>query len=176
MGNFAPNEKAKEAILNNIRDELGGKGHSHEQMYLDFAKRMGLDLSYETIDEKNCPNFIKDYHKGHQTWLRQHDWHHRLTAFAAIERLDNVDYTLLRNIASSFGLAKKELAFFNVHIVVQHFEDAADAGLNEAWYTEPLTIKKVFNFIGEYQLNIWQKISFSIFNYVAEKLDYAEAA
>lgn len=122
MGNYAPTAEAKELIIGNIRDEFGSHGLSHEHLYMLFAESLGVDLNYEMLDQNYYAPFAKDYIRAQMVWLREHDWPHRLAAFAAIERLDNVDYVKLRGIAESFGITGKGLTFFNVHICVEHFQ------------------------------------------------------
>lgn len=162
MGNFAPNREAKQIILNNTKDEYGMDGLSHERLYLEFAKMFGVDLTYELIDEKYYFPFLREYNYGHLKWLRDHDWNHRLAAFSAIERLDNLDYLNLRNVAVSMGANGKALTFFNVHIHVKHFEEAEPIFAN-LWHSEANIIREVFKFIGDYQIDIWRKISDAIF-------------
>ena len=164
IGNFAPNAASKEMILNNIRDEFGKHAPSHEQLYLDFSKSMGVDLKYELIEENFYYPFLRDYNRGHLRWLRNHDWEHNLAAFAAIERLDNVDYVVLRNVVASWGISARDLIFFNVHIYVTHYDDLANSAFSDLWQKKPQLVKKVFEFIGEYQIGIWKRISDAVFD------------
>ncbi len=53
LGNFAPNKAAKALVLENIAEEFGGDNPSHEQLYLDFAQKHGVDLTKEILEEKN---------------------------------------------------------------------------------------------------------------------------
>ncbi len=158
MGNFSPDSNTKEIILENMRDEFGRGKRSHEKLYLDFARDMGVDLTYELIDEEFYLPFLREYNKGHLRWLRDHDWNHRLVAFAAIERLDNVDYPFLKRIVISFNLEKINLVFFDVHMYVKHFDSIGEKFVN-LWLLQPELIATAFNFIGSYQLNIWKNIS-----------------
>ncbi len=164
MGNFAPDRKSKQIILNNIADEFGMNGMSHEMLYLEFSKAMGVDLTHELLDEKEYLPFLREYNQGHLRWLRTHDWNHRLTAFAALERLDNIDYVKLRDVAINIGAANKALVFFNVHIHVTHYEEVEDS-FSEVWKHDANVVKKAFNFIGNYQLDIWKRISDAVFSY-----------
>src|SRR5579872_3617609 len=74
MGNFAPDQESKQMIIDNISDEFGMKGVSHEKLYLDFAKSMDVDLTYELLDEKYYYSFLREYNQGHLRWLRDNDW------------------------------------------------------------------------------------------------------
>lgn len=163
LGNFAPNYTARELILENIRDEFGKHGISHEKLYLDFAKQMGVDLTYELIEEKFYPSFLREYNNGHLRWLLEHDWDHNLSAFAALERLDNVDYVNLLNVAKTLGATKRDLVFFNVHIHVTHFDNIEKSSFGDLWKEKPDIVKNCFNFIGNYQIDIWKKISDAVF-------------
>ncbi len=165
LGNFAPNSMSREMILDNIRDEFGKNGRSHEQLYLDFAKDMGVDLTFELLEEKYYLPFIMEYNKGQLKWFREHDWPHCWSAFAALERLDNVDYSNLKNTVESFKMNKVDLLFFKVHIHVTHFERIEQGSLLSQWESDCETIKKVFIFIGNSQISIWKKISDTIQDY-----------
>ena len=165
MGNFSPDAATKEMVLNNIRDEFGKNGRSHEKLYLDFAKNMGVDLTYELIEEKFYLPFLREYNHGHLRWLRDHNPFECLVAFAAIERLDNLDYTNLKTVVESFNLENVDLLFFKVHMYVKHFEEVEGAQFNVLWENNSEMVKRVFNFIGNYQLDIWKKISDVVFNY-----------
>ena len=164
MGNFAPDAESKEMIIENIRDEMGKGGRSHESLYLDFAASMGVDLTDELLEEKYYLPFLKEYNHGHLKWFRDHDWSHRLTAFAAIERLDNLDYTNLKNTAESFGVEESKLLFFKVHMYVKHYESLEDSEFSTLWNDKHELVRDVFNFIGKYQIDIWKRISKAVFN------------
>jgi len=165
MGNFAPNYKAKQMILKNVHDEFGMNGLSHEQLYFQFAKYFDVDLTYELLEEASYVNFSKEYIRNQLLWLRKNDWDHRLAAFAAIERLDNVDYLNLRNIAESIGASGKALTFFNVHIKADHFEGILLAAFQELWEEKPFIAQETFNFISDFQTSMWKNLSDEIFNY-----------
>jgi|GEM_PF-1003678 len=169
MGNFAPDYKAKQMILKNVHDEFGMNGLSHEQLYFQFAQSFDVDLTYELLEETTYLSFAKEYIKNQLLWLRKNDWDHRLAAFAAIERLDNVDYLNLRNIAESIGATGKALTFFNVHIKADHFEGILVDAFQELWEKQPFIANKVFNFIRDFQTSMWKNLSDAIFNYNNKK-------
>lgn len=168
MGNFAPDAESKQVILGNIQEEFGNHAPSHERLYLDFAKSHGVDLTYEMLDETMYLPFLREYINGILRWLRENDWQHRILAFAAIERLDNLDYPALKHIAVSFGTPNKCLVFFNVHVYAVHYDNVAVLGFSSLWNEKPSLIKEVFNFIADYQLVIWEKISDYVFSYANE--------
>lgn len=164
LGNVAPNPQAKKMILDNIQDEFGNHGPSHEKLYLMFAKSLGIDLSNEALEEKFYLPFLREYNQGHLWWLRKHSWDHNLAAFAALERLDNVDYIFLKSVAESFQVKSTDLVFFNAHIHVKHYENMVDENFMKLWKEKSGLVKECFDFIGNYQLEIWKKISDELFN------------
>lgn len=159
LGNFAPGKVEKEIIIGNIRDEFGKNGQSHEALYYLFANEIGVDLKYELLEEKHYAPFAKEYIKGQMIWLRDNPWHDKLAGFAAIERLDNMDYIFLKNVAESFDVKGKGLTFFNVHICVDHFESILKNLLLKQWNTNSEVVKRNFKFVMEYQLNMWNTFS-----------------
>ncbi len=96
-------------------------------------------------------------------WLSNHDDDSRWAAFAAYEKLDNVDYNDLHNLVKNFELPQNALAFFLVHTKVEHFE-AAEKELSEIWQKNPEQVKDAFNFIGTHQNEMWQNLSDAIYN------------
>lgn len=164
MGNHAPNFEAKEMVLQNIAEEFGMKGLSHEELYFDFAKSMGVDLSEEIVTETHYLPFVHDFNKGHMKWLKSHTWEDNLVVFSAYERLDNVDYVNLYNLAESFGLTPRDLVFFSVHKHVKHFDHTLD-NLYGIWLKDKTKVKEGFAFIANHQMNMWKKLSDEIFNY-----------
>jgi pyrroloquinoline quinone (PQQ) biosynthesis protein C len=164
LGNVAPDSKSKQMILNNIKDEFGGeRGFSHEQLYLNFAESMGVDLTNEFIDPQYYLPFLKDYNQGHLQWLHNHDWHHQLSSYAAYERLDRIDYLNLKTVAQAMGATGKAMTFFNVHIYVKHYEEA-EAVYYDVWQIDPKAVKAGFKFISNHQMEIWRKMSNAIKN------------
>ena len=165
MGSFAPSAETKEMILTNTRDEFGKHGLSHEQLYQYFAKGWGVDLSIELLDQKWYLPCIREYIQGQLRWLMTHDWDHRLAAFAAIERLDNIDYLNLRNIAISMGTERKYLTFFNVLVNADHFDNIFATSFQKLWLKSPKLVITVFEFIKKFQLDMWKELSDAIFSY-----------
>ena len=151
MGSFAPNESAKKLIIRNIMDEFNYQGYSHDQLYLHFASAFDVDLKHELIDNHHYAQFAKAYIDGQLRWLRDHTWEERLAAFAAIERLDNIDYLNFKNVAINMGAAGSHLTFFNVHISADHFESILNNHLINLWKENEDLVKNVFEFILEYQ-------------------------
>ncbi len=165
MGNFAPDASTKEMIIRNIRDEFNQNGLSHEQLYFIFAEAFDVDLSFELLDEGSYLPFARDYIQGQLRWLRSNDWDHRLAGFAAIERLDNVDYASFRDVAISMGAEKKALTFFNVHICADHFEGILASAFGELWQKDQLLVRNVFTFIKDFQIDMLNQLSNAVFNY-----------
>ena len=158
MLNFAPNQKEKEIILDNIREEAGGNKLSHEALYHIFAKQFDVDVMDEYVNKTHCLPFVNQFNHQHIAWLSQHDWPHQLSAFAAYEKLDNIDYHKLYQLAMALGAEGQSLIFFKIHTQVQHFESTLDS-LNEVWLQNSNIVKDAFSFIYQNQLTVWQNLS-----------------
>ena len=165
MGNFAQDEESKQVILDNIADEFGKKGFSHEKLYLRFAEAVGVDLSREFIKQENYLPFLKEFNRGHLEWMSEHDWEECASFFAALERLDNVDYIYGKNIAESLGLTGKALTFFDVHIYADHFNPVCINNLISIWESVPQKVEDGFYFVRTHQAVMWEKLSHAIFSY-----------
>lgn len=161
MGNFAPNIVQRKKIIANITEEFGS-AKSHEQLYVDFASAVGADLSQEIVDNQSYTPFLRDFNKGHLEYLHSHDWNGRLCAFAAYERLDNVDYEDLYVLAKSICSNEPALFFFKVHALVKHFDMVDQGDLEKIWETEPDALKEAFEFISEHQIGMWRSLSSAI--------------
>ena len=146
MGNVAPNVKSKELVLYN------------------YAEEMGVPSPKEVTDPKYYLPFLKEFNDGHLNWLKNNDWDGCLGAYSAYERLDNLDYVKLLEIAQNLGASKKGLIFLKVHSEVEHF-DATTALLNESWQRNEETVKKAFEFIAQHQEKMWRQVSNEAFNY-----------
>lgn len=165
MGNHAPNFEAKAMILHNMEEEFGGKKQSHEQLYIAFAKSLGVDdIIEELLTQKTHLPFIKGFNQGHLAWLIQHDWDSCLAAFSAYERLDNIDYINLELLVQSLQVNSKDALFFKVHTYVEHF-DTTLSSLKKVWEYSPNKIRSAFNFIALHQQNMWEQLSDAIFSY-----------
>ncbi len=164
MGNIAPDKEAKHVIVQNIMEEFGENGFSHERLYYEFAKSLSVDLSNEITKHQYYLPFIQEFNKGHLEWLQNHDWTGCLSAFSAYERLDNVDYVSLLALAKGLGTSRLGLTFFQVHVHVKHFDNTLNL-LSDMWKAKPEKVKDGFNFIQNHQLNMWKKLSENVFNY-----------
>jgi hypothetical protein len=153
----------KRLILENLEEEFGGD-RSHEEFYYDFAASLGVDLDDEVVEQTNHLPFIREYNYQHMHWLKTHDADARFAAFAAYERLDNPDYENLYQLGVALELKGRSLVFFDVHRHVEHYE-ATTLLLNEIWQRNPEPVMAAFNFIGNHQLHIWQKLSDAVFSY-----------
>ncbi len=158
MGNHAPNKAAKNIILQNLAEEFGGSGRSHEVLFYNFADSLKPGLSTEVIDEEYYLPFVKEFNYGHLKWLRDHDWYNGLCAFAAYEKLDNIDYQYLYLLIKSLGVGEAGLLFFLIHKKVEHFETALEP-LLKAWSEDPQQVQQAFDFIGSHQLQMWNRLS-----------------
>ncbi len=159
LGNEAPSEAAKEKVLDNIREEFGGAGYSHEELYYIFAQALGVDdIKSEWLDEIHHLPHIKTYNKKHLTWLSTQPWEGKWAAFAAYEKLDNIDYVHLYDLAESFELERRELAFFKVHQQADHF-DRLHHDLHSLWSQDCERVQQAFAFIGSHQSAMWTWLS-----------------
>lgn len=168
MGNFLPNEQLKKIVLTNISEEFGMRC-SHEQLYVRFAEALGVDIIDEIKQEKYYLDFAKAFNHGHIRWLLDHDWEHKMSAFSAYERLDNVDYPYLFNLAKTFKLTEYDLSFFRVHTVVQHFENTAEQ-IGNIWKSNKEKVMLGFHFIYNHQLQMWSTLSDTLFKHHPENL------
>jgi pyrroloquinoline quinone (PQQ) biosynthesis protein C len=165
MGNYAPDKRAKDIIVENIKEELGGNGISHEHLYLDFAKSVGADLSNEYIEEETYPEFARNFNKGIRKWFQSHDWDNCISTFAAYERLDNIEYNAFLNLAETFGVSEKDLIFFKVHCQAKHFEHVSEV-LVAVWEQNPNKVKEAFTFVANHELEMLQNWSNAIYSLV----------
>lgn len=162
---YAPDKNFKRIVIENILDELGTDGFSHEELYSFSAKAVGVDVKKEYIDHETYLPFCKEFNRGHLQWLNEHDWDGKVAAFAALERLDNIDYVKGKALAESIGLKGKELTFFNVHIHVDHFGSVLKSSMLDVWKRNALAVKEAFSFISKHQVKMWSDLSDEIFNY-----------
>lgn len=163
MANHAPDGRSKEIIVENIKEELGGNGRSHELLYVDFAESIGVDLSNEYIEEETYPEFARNYNKGSKKWLQERDWDSRISAFTALERLDNMEYSALLSLAETFGANEKVLIFFKIHVQARHFEQVREALLT-VWEKNPNKVKEAFTFVANHEIEMLQKLSDAIYS------------
>ncbi len=164
IANFTDNEEVKTIIVDNIREELGTNNRvSHEQLYAEFANCCGVDVQDEIINKTNYLPFVKQYNKDHIVWLQAHNNNCRLAAFAAYERLDNIDYEYLYKLSEAMKLSKSAKTFFKVHTLVEHFEPTITL-LEKKWVENPNEVKEAFDFIYSHQLNMWQQLSNYLFD------------
>ncbi len=157
MGNYAADKMVKKVILSNIEEEFGYASKSHEELYMDFAQCHGVDLSTEHIEEKYYVNSIKNFNKNHLRWLANHDADSRLCAFAAYEKLDNVDYPYLTKVADSISTDRKGMLFFKVHERVEHFETTEEF-LHDIWQHDNKKVEEAFGFIALNQIEMWRNL------------------
>jgi hypothetical protein len=158
VGNHADDKETKDIMLRNIAEELNGSAKSHEQMYFDFANDLSVDVSAEFINNQHHLNFVKEFNHGHLKWLSEHDADERFGAFAAYERLDNIDYAYLLQLVQSLNVSKRGQIFFKVHSVVEHFTPTVNK-LQHIWAESNEKINASFSFIAYHQLNMWKLLS-----------------
>lgn len=163
IANFSTDPGFKAVIVENIQEELGSPNKcSHEYLYSLFAKECGIDIHDEIMNETHYLPEIKKINDTLLKWLIEHDEDTRMATFSAYERLDNLDYTHLLQMAQSLNVSKKALTFYNVHIHASHF-DSTLKQLTTLWEQVPNKVTLAFEFIYETQLNMWQSLSDSSF-------------
>ncbi len=159
VANFSTHTAVKAIILDNIGEEIGVDGKvSHEMLYEAFAKACGVDIQEEIKHKHHFLPFVKTYNKAHIDWLQQNDELSRLAAFAAYERLDNVDYRYLYQLAQSMNLSSEATKFFKVHTLVEHFAPTLPL-IEPEWSMHSEKIKSAFQFIYDHQLAMWDRLS-----------------
>lgn len=164
MGNHAPDEFSKNAFIGNIREEFGGKLHSHEQLYYRFAEFFDVDIKQEIIEKATYEPYIRQFNHGHLKWLHENDWPRNFAAFSAYEFLDNIDYKRLSSLALNMGCSKRSMGFFIVHVHAEHFEPLYKS-LIGLWQQSPETIREGFDFICNHQINMWKTLSDRVFEH-----------
>jgi hypothetical protein len=170
VANFSSDDTVKSILMDNIKEELGvGGKKSHEQLYSDFAVCCNVDIQDEIVNQTNYLPFAKAYNKDHMVWLKDHSSNARLAAFAAYERLDNIDYDYLYQLSDSLALSKEGSLFFKVHTLVEHYEPT-EALLKEMWLENKHDVIDSFEFIYNHQLNMWRQLSDYIFTPARETL------
>lgn len=163
IANFAPDDTTRNIILNNIKEELGSKNQlSHEKLYGYFAQECGVDILDELVNQTHYLPFARQFNQRHLSWLAAHDAEAQIAAFAAYERLDNIDYLYLTNCASSLNISSKGMIFFKIHAQVAHFSAVIEK-LLPIWQDSNDKIIDAFDFIYSHQLHMWQKLSDTIF-------------
>lgn len=147
----------KKIILDNISEEINCSGKSHEKLYLQFAHSLNINLEQEFATQQHNSDIAQLFNKGHLLWLSQHSPNACFAAFSAYEKLDNLDYKYLYNIAKTIQNDNVALTFFKIHNQVKHFDNTYKA-LAEVWINSHKTVIDAFNFIGEHQLKMWQEL------------------
>jgi len=153
------------AICNNVKDEFGVQ-ISHDQLYERFAESVGADVSLEPAYERYYLDFAKRFNRGHLEWMVTKAEAAIAGAFAAYERLDNIEYPLLLDFASRHKVPKDGLAFFAVHARVTHYDDVKQS-LKGYWNQDNEGVKSGFCFIREHQLEMWRHLE----NVIVDGLD-----
>lgn len=163
VANFSSDVATKKLILGNIMEEFGKDKFSHEKLYAFFASECGVDIDDEIVNETNYLPFAKKFNKGHLAWLSTHDEEERTAAFAAYERLDNIDYPYLTACAESLNISSQGMTFFIVHSYVEHFSEVLEQ-LLPIWEYSPEKVRTAFDFIYSFQAQMWRQLSEEIFS------------
>ncbi len=168
---YAPSAEAKKQILHYMAEEAGlpdvhgGQNlTSHEILFGRFAESLGVELTPELTEDGYYLPFAREFNNGLVRWFRTHDWESGVVGFSAYERLDNVDYEFMYDLARSLTLPEKALEFFVVHKQADHF-DKTSSELPQIWEKDPVKVRDAFCFIYEHQQKMWKNLSDSVFNY-----------
>ena len=156
------NEFLWSGIAKNLIEELGGKkGVSHNQLYRDFLRCVGITSEKELKE----PDFATQFNQSWETFCRTSSVAEALSAIAIYEIFDKPDYKLLLNIMKNAGIPKQGLHFFQVHSVAEHFEMFEDI---ISWLMIQDGGEKAFltskNFVFQTQKKMWLDLLVSLTN------------
>ncbi len=169
--NFAPDKVCKDLIMSNIAEEAGGDKRSHEELYACFAMEYDFDIKTEIATEAHHLPFIKAFNRSHLAWLSSKTWPYCFSAYSAYERLDNIDYRHLYDLAKSMGTSANGMVFFDIHTKVTHFETTANK-LNQYWHDNRAIVEDAYDFIYQSQLAVWRELSNKVLNFTSEDAVY----
>ena len=177
LGNFAPSVEYKQILLQNIAEEFGGTGISHEQMYLNFVNSfistIRIEIAYENLQKLyedssattfNRCNIAKRFNTKHQDFLKSSSsWASKWALFCTYEYLDKVDYDFLLKMLKNrlSDVNGVDFTFFEVHARADHFHDTRQL-LEKSWFHEPQEVKKGIDFTLNTQLTMWTQLSESV--------------
>lgn len=160
IGSRSSEQETKEKIIENIKEEFSETNKSHDLLYLDFAKNLGVNLDKEIYEENFYRPFLREFDKNHIKWIVEAKSEASLMALlSAYERLDNIDYANLLRLAKSIGVSDNNaLLFFVIHSNANHF-DRLFSMLESIWEIYKEDVIESFNFIYENQLKMWISLS-----------------
>jgi len=158
----ASNEGDKRKILEYMAEEAGltenGNQDSHEVLFGRFAKSVGVDLTAEVTERIGYEPFARQFNRGLIDWFTTNDPESNEAAFAAYEKLDNVDYGFLYRLAESFDLPQQAMEYFEVHRDADHFEKTS-GGLPEIWQRDQEIVTEAFNYVYKHQEEMWVSLN-----------------
>lgn len=168
---YAPDAEAKKQILRYMAEEGGLSDlsasvsqSSHELLFARFAEELGAPLTSEVTEQEGYVPFARRFNQGLIKWFREHDWETGQVGFAAYERLDNVDYKYMYDVAIALGVSDAALEFFRVHREADHFEKSSTM-LPGVWQRDPKKVQEAFSFIYTHQRTMWQGLSDAVFDH-----------
>ena len=162
LGNLAPNIEYKSIVLKNIQEEFGSK-NSHEVLFFNFANSLGADIKNEIVRPVWYLDFVKEFNHNHIKFVLEKSWNSAWAAFSAYEKLDNLDYPNLFELAQSLDVNRQALVFFKIHMSVTHF-DNTEPKLIQIWESDPESVKAGFEFIFKNQLEMWRSLDAEMHN------------
>jgi nucleoside-diphosphate-sugar epimerase len=158
MGNVAPPE-FRPIIVANIKDELGVGQENHEHLYQRLANRVGCDLKFEKFDKKYYLPFLQFYNEAQMRAIHEFPWDEVLLGFGVGEHLDYMDYSNMQSIFQSFGVEGDDLAFFQTHLIADHFDGPLAKYVLDAWENNQPLVRDAFDRVRHFQIMMWRELS-----------------
>jgi hypothetical protein len=125
---------------------------------------VGVGLTPKLTEREYYLPFAQEFNRGLIEWFRTRGWESSLVGFSAYERLDNIDYELLYDLAVSLKLPDKALEFFRVHKEADHFEKSSGQ-LPHIWQKKESKGREAFGFIYGHQRKMWKGLSDTVMSY-----------
>ncbi len=123
-----------------------------------FARAVGVDIRAEIVERNSYLRFLREFNHAHVRFVCEHEWPTCFAAFAAYERLDNVDYPSLLRLVRSFPIKEDARTFFVIHADAAHFDHAREI-VEGLFRRAPREVEKGFAFIADHQLKMWRRLS-----------------
>lgn len=176
---FAPTQVYKHALLANLKEETGVSDdgrevRSHDELYNISARAVGVEMIHSIYAGRTRTPYGKRFNEEFSAWIieqlavygAERGWNRIWGAVEAYEKLDNVDYPALLELAKSFGLSGEALVFFEIHVCVEHYEHGEKL-LEGIWEKDPDSVHAGFEFIERIQLTALQALSDDLSSYAA---------
>ena len=114
-----PDETFWSGLVHSLYEEVGGGGgKSHNELYRDFLREVGVRDEWELKQ----PAFAAPFNQAWEEYCSTSPVEEALAGVAIFEILDQPDYALLFEVMKETGVSAKGLKFFEVHAHAQHFD------------------------------------------------------